>query len=348
VAAREVGVTATTVAPAATSTETSVPRSWFRDADGATRRDVSPRELAEIVRSGRGQLWVDIDSRNRHQHAVLEKVFGFHHLAIEDTLNPDSRVKLEDYNGYLFIIMRGVCFEDATPDPYDLETFNLYFFLGANYLVTVHGERATTVKSVSELLERSPDVLGRGAQRLLHMIMDTAVDEYFPLLSRIDDLVEAFEERVFVQFDRETLHDILAVKRLILSLRRHLFPQREVFNLLTNRPSGLLSPETQIYFRDVYDHVLRINDGLETQRDLIAGSMEAYLTQVSNRLGTVTKGLSVIATLSVPFVVVSGMWGMNFERLPLASSPLGFWFMLVLQLAIGGLLLAVMVWRKWL
>jgi magnesium transporter len=333
-------VTATTVAPAATSTETSVPRSWFRDADGATRRDVSPRELAEIVRSGRGQLWVDIDSRNRHQHAVLEKVFGFHHLAIEDTLNPDSRVKLEEYNGYLFIIMRGVCFEDATPDPYDLETFNLYFFLGANYLVTVHGERATTVKSVSELLERSPDVLGRGAQRLLHMIMDTAVDEYFPLLSRIDDLVEAFEERVFVQFDRETLHDILAVKRLILSLRRHLFPQREVFNLLTNRPSGLLSPETQIYFRDVY--------GLETQRDLIAGSMEAYLTQVSNRLGTVTKGLSVIATLSVPFVVVSGMWGMNFERLPLASSPLGFWFMLVLQLAIGGLLLAVMVWRKWL
>jgi magnesium transporter len=151
-----------------------------------------------------------------------------------------------------------------------------------------------------------------------------------------------------VQFDRETLHDILAVKRLILSLRRHLFPQREVFNLLTNRPSGLLSPETQIYFRDVYDHVLRINDGLETQRDLIAGSMEAYLTQVSNRLGTVTKGLSVIATLSVPFVVVSGMWGMNFDRLPLASSPLGFWFMLVLQLAIGGLLLAVMVWRKWL
>jgi magnesium transporter len=308
---------------------------------------VSPRELADIVRSGRGQLWVDIDSRNRHQHAVLEKVFGFHHLAIEDTLNPDSRVKLEEYNGFLFIIMRGVCFEDATPDPYDLETFNLCFFLGPNYLVTVHGERATTVKSVSEVLERSPDVLGRGAQRLLHMIMDTAVDEYFPLLSRIDDLVEAFEERVFVQFDRDTLHDILAVKRLILSLRRHLFPQREVFNLLTHRPTALLSPETQIYFRDVYDHVLRINDGLETQRDLISGSMEAYLTQVSNRLGVVTKALSVIATLSVPFVVVSGMWGMNFERIPLAGHAYGFWIMLAVQLGIGALLVVLLVKQRW-
>lgn len=346
-ATRAIGMTVATAAPT-TAVEGSVPRSWFRDADGTVRRDVSPRDLAEIVRSGNGQLWVDIDSRNRHQHAVLEKVFHFHPLAIEDTLNPDSRVKLEEYDGYLFIIVRGVCFEDTTPDPYDLETFNLYFFLGPNYLVTVHGERSTVIKLISDVLDRSPDVLGRGAQRLLHMVMDAAVDEYFPLLARIDDLVEAFEERVFVRFDRDTLQDILAVKRLILSLRRHLFPQREVFNLLTNRPSALLSPETQIYFRDVYDHVLRINDGLETQRDLIGGSMEAYLTQVSNRLGMVTKGLSVIATLSVPFVVVSGMWGMNFQRLPLASEPLGFWLMLVLQLAIGGALLAVMVWRKWL
>jgi magnesium transporter len=98
----------------------------------------------------------------------------------------------------------------------------------------------------------------------------------------------------------------------------------------------------------VYDHVLRINDGLETQRDLLGGTMEAYLTQVSNRLGMVTKGLSVIATLSVPFVVVSGMWGMNFRHIPLSDSPLGFWLMLALQLAIGGALLFLLVRRKWL
>jgi magnesium transporter len=347
VAPREVGVTATSVAPPAAA-EGKVPRSWFRDADSTLRRDLGPRELVEVVRSGAGQLWVDVDSRNRHQLAVLEKVFNFHPLAIEDTLSPESRVKLEEYDGYLFIIVRGVCFEDDTPDPYDLETFNLYFFLGPNYLVTVHGERAQTIVRVADVVERSPDVLGRGAQRLLHLIMDTAVDEYFPLLHRIDGMVEGFEDRVFVSFQRETLHDILTVKRLILSLRRHLFPQREVFNLLTNRPSALLSHETQLYFRDVYDHMLRINDGLETQRDLLSATMEAYLTQVSNRLGMVTKGLSVIATLSVPFVVVSGMWGMNFAHIPLSENPLGFWFMLALQLGIGALLLVILFWRKWL
>lgn len=340
-------MTATSVAPPAAA-EGKVPRSWFRDPDGAVRRDLGPRELVEVVRSGAGQLWVDVDSRNRHQLAVLDKVFNFHPLAIEDTLSPESRVKFEEYDGYLFMIMRGIRFEEATPDPYDLETFNLYFFLGPNYLVTVHGEHARSVGFVADVLERNPDVLGRGAQRLLHLIMDTAIDEYFPLLERIDGMIERFEERVFVSFDRDTLHDILSVKRLILSLRRHLFPQREVFNLLTNRPSTLLSHETQIYFRDVYDHVLRINDGLETQRDLLAGTMEAYLTQVSNRLGLVTKGLSVIATLSVPFVVVSGMWGMNFEHIPLSGNPLGFWLMLALQLAIGGALLAILFWRKWL
>jgi magnesium transporter len=347
VAAREVRMTATSVAlPVAA--EGKVPRSWFRDADGTLRRDLGPRELVEVVRSGAGQLWVDVDSRNRHQLAVLEKVFNFHPLAIEDTLNPESRVKLEEYDGYLFIIVRGVCFEDETPDPYDLETFNLYFFLGPNYLVTVHGERAQTIVRVADVVERSPDILGRGAQRLLHLIMDTAVDEYFPLLHRIDGMVEGFEDRVFVSFQRETLHDILTVKRLILSLRRHLFPQREVFNLLTNRPSALLSHETQLYFRDVYDHMLRINDGLETQRDLLSATMEAYLTQVSNRLGMVTKGLSVIATLSVPFVVVSGMWGMNFQHIPLSDNPLGFWIMLALQLGIGALLLVILFWTKWL
>jgi magnesium transporter len=346
-AAREVRMTATNAAPHAAAAEGKIPRSWFLDADGTIRRDLGPRELAEVLRAGTGQLWVDVDSRNRHQHAVLEKVFGFHHLAIEDTLHPESRVKLEEYDGYLFMIVRGVRFEDTTPDPYDLETFNLYFFLGPNYLVTVHGQHAKSIQLVTDVLERSPDVLGRGAQRMLHMIMDMAVDEYFPLLARIDDLVEAFEERVFVQFDRDTLQDILAVKRLILSLRRHLFPQREVFNLLTHRPTALLSPETQIYFRDVYDHVLRINDGLETQRDLISGSMEAYLTQVSNRLGMVTKALSVIATLSVPFVVVSGMWGMNFTDIPLAEHPLGFWIMLAVQLGIGALLVLLLVRREW-
>ncbi len=122
---------------------------------------------------------------------------------------------------------------------------------------------------------------------------------------------------------------------MVLSLRRYLSPEREIFNVLANRPSQFLTQEVQLYFRDVYDHMLRINDSLDTFRDLLSSTLESYLSQVSNRLGLVTKGLTVVATLSVPFVVVSGMWGMNFTRIPLSQNPIGFEILLVLQLAFG-------------
>ena len=317
-------------------------RAYVLDANGELERGLSPREIAERVRTGKGALWVDIDSSNRHQYALLEKVFGFHPLAIEDTLNPDTRVKLEEFKDYIFLVIRGINFQDATDDPYDLETYNLCFFLGRNYLVTVHSVQSPTVGLVAAAIERSPELMSRGVERLMHAIMDSAIDAYFPILDRVDDFVDSLEERVFSSFDQEALRDIFSVKRLVLSLKRHLAPQREVFNTLTNRPSTLLTPDTQIYFRDIYDHVLRINDSLENYRELLSSVMDSYLTQVSNRLGMVTKGLSVVATLSVPFVVISGMWGMNFQRMPLADHPYGFWIMLFLQLGLGAGLLVLL------
>jgi magnesium transporter len=141
------------------------------------------------------------------------------------------------------------------------------------------------------------------------------------------------------------MRDVFAVKRLVLAMRRHLMPQREVFNIMTNRPTPFLPPESQVWFRDIYDHVLRINDSVDTYRELLANVMDSYLSQVSNRLGQVTKGLSVIATLSVPFVVISGMWGMNFTDIPLSQHAHGFWIMLAVQLGLG----VVLVWllRRW-
>lgn len=321
---------------AGTERNQNLPRSYFFTGDGAIRRDLTPRELCDVLLLEKGALWVDVDTTNRHQVATLEKVFGFHPLALEDTLNPNSRVKLEEYDTYLFLIVRGVKFCDTTADdPYDLETFNLSIFLGRNFLVTAHGEQAMSLATVAERLNRSPDLLSRGPERLAHAIIDAEIDAYFPIMDQIDEFVDGLEERVFKDFDRNALHEIFTVKRLVLTLRRHLAPQREVFNILTNRPNSLLTRETQVYFRDVYDHVLRINDSLENYRELLSSVLDAYLTQVSNKLGNITKGLSIIATLSVPFVVISGMWGMNFTSVPLATHPDGFMLMLALQLGIG-------------
>lgn len=324
----------------------NVPRSFYRDAAGEARRDLGPREMAEVLASGVGQLWVDIDSTNRHQHAFLEKVFHFHPLAIEDTLNPASRVKLEEYDGYLFAIVRGVRFLEQTDDPYDISTFNQYFFLGKNYLVTVHGEPSPSIMQVTARLERNPELTNPHPARLMHALMDAEVDAYFPILDQLDEFVDGLEERVFANFEEGALRDIFAVKRLVLGLRRHLSPQREVFNVFTNRPTPYIPPEVQVYFRDVYDHVLRINDSLETYRELLSSTLDSYLSQVSNRLGKITLGLSVVATMSIPFVVISGMWGMNFEHIPLSGVHNGFWWMLALQLGLGvALVLGLRKWR---
>jgi magnesium transporter len=318
------------------------PRTIYLGPDGTTRRDLSPNDINRAILQGDGMLWLDLDVTCRPHIAILEHVCKFHPLTIEDTLNPNSRVKLEEYPGYLFMIIRGVRFYESTEDPYDLETFNLCFYLGKHFLVTVHAGRSDAVEVVADRVERSPDIMNRGVDRVTHAIMDAAIDAYFPLLDQLDEFVDTLEHRVFEKFDQEALRDIFGVKRTVLSLRRHLSPQREVFNVLTNRPSTLLSPESQVYFRDVYDHVLRINDSLETYRDLLSSTLDSYLTQVSNRLGQATKGLSLVATVTLPFVIISGMWGMNFDSIPLSHHPAGFWLLLGLQVAVGLVLLALL------
>lgn len=328
--------------------ESKLPRCFHAAPAGSIQRDLGIRDIAHAVREGHGTLWVDIDSTSRQQLALLEKVFNFHPLAIEDVLNPVSRPKVEQYDGYLFVTLRVVRLQDETSDPYDLETINLYFFLGPSYLVTVHAGASPNVDRVADTALRTPDLVSRGPARLAHHIMDAAIDAYFPILDRVDEFIDTLEERVFASFDEDCLRDIFAVKRMVLSLRRFLSPQREIFNVLSNRPSPLLPTDIQLYYRDIYDHMLRINDSLETYRDLLSSTMESYLSQVSNRLNVVTKGLSVVATLSVPFVVVSGMWGMNFSRIPLANHPLGFEIMLVGQLLLGGALVWLFRSRKWL
>lgn len=311
-------------------------------------RDVPLAALASALEQPSTMVWVDIDTRVPAQLAMLEKVFRFHPLAIEDTLNPHSRVKLDEYEGYLFAIIRGVEFDASTPDPHDLTTFNVCFFLGRNYLVTTHARTVPAIDAFASRCESTPEVFSRGPARVMYALLDASVDAYFPVVDTVNDFVEGLEDRVFTNHDPDVLKDVFSIKRMVLSLRRHLMPQREVLNALTNRPSPLIALDEQRYFRDVYDHVLRINDALEQYRDLLSSVLESSLSQISNRLGMVTKGLTVVATVSVPFVVVSGMWGMNFTSVPLAGWPHGFLLMLVIQLGLAAGLLVLLRRKGWL
>jgi len=318
---------------------------YYKPQEGI-RQKLSVEEIARALASGEGTLWVDIDTRSSAQVALLKDVFHFHPLAVEEAVNPESRVKLEEFDRYVLLIVRTIAFCETTEDPYDLDTVNISFFLGQNFLVTVHGANTNPVETTAELLQRKPELAAHGPARLMHAIVDQAVDAYFPIIDKLDEFMDSLEEKIYGTFDQNALREVFAVKRLVLSLRRHLAPERDALSILTNRPSTLLTPDTQIYFRDIYDHVLRIYDSLENFRDLLSSTLDSYLTQVSNRLGMATKALGVVATFTLPFVVVSGMWGMNFEHIPLHSNPHGFMILVFAQLALGFLILGGLKWRK--
>lgn len=289
-------------------------------------------------------IWVDIDSSDPEQKELLSKVFRFHPLAIEYVDDPETRVKIEEFGDYLFITTRTIRLDTTKigKKVYNITMNKLHVFLGHNLVVTVHHGESEVINHVSQVFARTPELIDRGAAYIAHLVLDTSVDAYFPIMDEFDDFLESIEAIVFGKFRGSAIQEIFRVKRLILSLRRYLSPQREMYAVLTNRPLAVIPIEFQIYFRDIYDHVLHINDHLDAVRDALAGAMESYLTQISISLGRVTKGLSVIATLSIPFVVLSGMWGMNFQKVPFSDAEYGFWIMVAIQLLLGMGLLAIL------
>jgi len=184
----------------------------YHEPDGEVRTDLSVDEIRAAVASKTGTLWVDIDNRYPDQTAILSDVFHFHPLAIEDSLNPSSRVKIEEYSGFMILIVRTIAFREETEDPYDIDTVNLTLFLGPNYLVTVHGDQTTPVDATVELIQRNPDLAKAGPARLMHAIVDQTVNAYFPIIDQLDEFVDGLEDRIFTSFDQTALRDIFTVK----------------------------------------------------------------------------------------------------------------------------------------
>jgi magnesium transporter len=201
---------------------------------------------------------------------------------------------------------------------------------------------------VRERLIRNPDLLGRGAEMVMHNIIDQSVDAYFPLVEELNTMVDGLEERLFEKFDPGLIHEIFKAKRSAFSLRRHVGPLREVLNILTNRPCGFIRPDTQLYYRDVYDHTIRIVESMDTVRDLLAGVLETYLSQTSNRLNTVMKQLSVVATIALPLIVIAGIFGMNFSQMPFTHNPYGFYGALAVMAVTSGVIMWWLKKNRWL
>jgi magnesium transporter len=275
---------------------TSIDRSWLNPASGAT-------------------LWVDLAAPSIPESLVLSDTFGFHPLSVEDAMSKLQYPKVEAYDGYLYVILHGI--ESKTAE-HRFATHDVDFFVGPNYLVTVHDGDSRSIADLRDHATRNPKVLSEGPVALLHRIVDTMVDHYRPEIDKLEDRLDGLEDEIFGTGDPRLVRQILDEKRQVASLRRIVTPQRDVVGRLARRDFVDVSTELSFRFRDVYDHLVRVADDALIFQDRITGMLDAHLSNVSFRLNEVMKVLTLVTVLFMPPTLVAGIWGMN---VPLPRFP---------------------------
>jgi magnesium transporter len=292
-----------------------------------------------------GTVWVDFADPTDEETEVLSNVFHFHPLTIDDCIFEVASPKLEEYDGYLFLVIHGVEYD---ADARKIELLELDAYLGPNYLVTFHYPALKPVEDAITRCQRTPRLLARGSDFVLHAALDALTDQYLPVSDRIDDQLDDIEDRVLDNPTRETLLEILSLKRVVVHLRRVLIPQREVLRRLGSAEEGLVSKEGRFFFRDVYDHLYRVSELAELHREVISSALEAYLSAVSNRLNEIMKVLTMISTLILPLTLITGIYGMNFDVMPELRWKYGYPATIAAMAVVTILMLAWLRRRRWL
>jgi magnesium transporter len=272
---------------------------------GSAELDFSPESVAELLAGG-GFFWLDLDRPEPDDFEILRDVFGFHPLAVEDSEQFDQRAKIESYDNFVFLVVYG-----AVPDEDRL--VEVHCFYSERFLVTVHRDDCPAFAEIRRRYQQADEAIARPSL-LLYRIVDGLVDSFFPVLGEFDDRIDELENNIFLHADDTQLQEIFRMKRLLVGMRKAVSPQRDAFASLTAGVAELpgLVAEDQHYFRDVYDHLIRISDLIDSYRDLLTGAMDVYLSTVSNRLNSVMKQLAVIATIFLPLSWLTGFFGQNF------------------------------------
>jgi len=305
------------------------------------------KEISKYMDSKTGFLWVSLEAATEEEILlILRDTFKFHPLTIEDCQSVGYQVaKLDDFISYVFIIAHAI---KPTQDFHKLDTLELNLYVGANYLVTCTTDsQMPPVEKTWQRVEKDFRLSNFGPDFLCHAVLDILVDEYMPLIDQMEDEIEWLEESVLEKPSPATLARLLDLKHSIMSLRRLIAPQREMINRLTRDEFTQIDPQSRYYFRDIYDHLVRIQDLADTIRDIVSGTMEIYLNSTNLRLNEVMKVLTIISTIFLPLSFIAGVFGMNFKNIPTTMHPLGFYMTVFVMLVIGIGMLWYFKWRKW-
>lgn len=322
-------------------------RTIFYQPGRPLQTDLEPAALQKAFRARRGVLWVDFAGEPPETCQPILESFGFHHLAIDDALQETHSPKIDDWGNYIYLVLNYMHLNGAGKSHWETEIDELDVFLGPNYVVTHHDHPMLTIDAVLASCQRDTRSLNDGADHLLYKIIDNVVTDYMPIVERIDEEIDEIEDQVFDRPTPRTLEKLFALKRVLLAMRRILLPQREVLNKLARDDYAVIDRKDRIFFRDIYDHLVRLHDLNETMRDLVGGALDTYLSVINNRMNEVMKTLTIITTLFMPLTFVTGFFGQNFFE-PLGmmkawTTPLAFLIMLFITLSLP---VSMYIWMR--
>jgi magnesium transporter len=296
---------------------------------------------AHLEQAGRAGFWLDIESASEEDYELLERTFGFHPLTIEDLRNQNQRPKIEEYKGYSFAVIFG---SELGPEGVELLEHHLY--LAPHYLVTVHQEAAPGLAELRARIEASPELTKDHIGFLTYLVIDRLVDSNFPTLEALDETIDRLQEDIVERAESRMLSQIYGMKHDIADMRRVFNGQRDLFQRIITHSLDTGTPEMSVYWRDVYDHIVRQYETVDSLRDLLTGAMDVYLSTVSNRLSTTMKTLTIVASLFLPLTWLTGFYGMNFAYLTGTLEPARWAFWVAVGTMVGSLAVQVYLFRR--
>ncbi|MEP6743586.1 MAG: magnesium/cobalt transporter CorA [bacterium] len=318
----------------------------YREDSDKVEEGFTVGQIPELLKDEKVLFWVDMESPTDADDHVLLDVFRFHPLTVEDCRANRHHPKVEEFPDYLYFIVHAIK-TDAIPERFN--TIELDGFLGFNYVLTYHHEAFASIDKVKQSIRSTPVVCQRGAPFLLHQIIDSIVDDYLPVMDDFDERINELEDNIFTlrRPNDQILEEILGLKRSVLRLRRISSKQLEVLYRMSHGQFALIAGPVLPFFRDIYDHLVRVTDLAESYRDLISGSLEAYLSVVSNRLNEIMKVLTIFSAIMLPLTFIAGVYGMNFENMPELHSRYGYYAVWAIMIVVAVGMLGLFWKRGW-
>jgi len=291
--------------------------------------------------------WINIDGL--HEVEIIERLgnqFELHPLMLEDILHTEQRPKYEDFEKYMFFVMQMLRYNN---DIQGIESEQISLVLGDCYVITFQERVGDVFDAVRDRIRNSKGRIRKmGPDYLAHALIDAIVDSYFSILEKVGEKIEAMEDHLVSDPTEKTLQHIHALKREMISLRRSIWPLREVISGVQRSESQLIRESTDVYLRDVYDHTIQIIDTIENFRDMVSGMLDIYLSSISNRMNAVMKVLTIIATIFIPLTFVAGVYGMNFEHMPELKWHWAYPAVWLVMIVIAAVMLVYFRRKKWL